>query len=334
MMNSFCIEEIKKIANLPYQWNIFNDKTILMSGGTGLIGSLFCDVVAYRNEKFSANIKIISLSRKDRADTETIKFLKQDVVTPFSVTEPIDFVLHLASNTHPMQYEEDPIGTIITNVYGCNNLLKIAAEKKAKFLLASSVEIYGQGSKLAMKENYCGYLDCNSARAGYNESKRVCESLLQSYRSQKGVTALTIRLSRVFGVDKKQDTKAINQFIEKAIAGEDIVLKSKGEQRFSYIYVADAVSAIFFLLLKGANGESYNVAADDDGSTLGEYADFIASLAGKKVVYDIENNEFTSKATTALMDTNKIKKLGWYPMYSVKEGLKRTFEIKLKTYNG
>lgn len=328
-MNMFWneFEDIKMIAERPYDWAKLNNKTLLISGGTGFIGTLFCDVIEYRNRKFGENTKIISLSRKDRADTETIRFLKQDVSLPFVIDEPIDFVLHLASNTHPKQYEEDPVGTVITNVYGCNNLLKIAAAKRAKFLLASSVEIYGQGTDIPMREDYCGYIDCNSARAGYNESKRVCESLLQSYRKQNGICALTARFSRVFGADKKADTKAMNQFMQKALRKEDIVLKSMGNQRFSYAYVADVVSALFFLLFNGKDGEAYNVAAQDDGLTLGEYAQFIAGLAGKHVVYDIENNIFASQISYAIMDISKIENLGWQPMYTVKDGLKRTFEI-------
>lgn len=116
-------------------------------------------------------------------------------------------IIHLASNTHPKQYAEDPIGTIMTNIYGCDNLLKLAVEKKARFLLASSVEIYGQGTAIPMNEEYCGYIDCNLARSGYNEAKRTCEALTQSYRSVFGVNAVIARFARVFGADKKHDTK-------------------------------------------------------------------------------------------------------------------------------
>ena len=133
----------------------------------------------------------------------------------------------MASNTHPKQYAEDPIGTIMTNIYGCDNLLKLAVEKKARFLLASSVEIYGQGTAIPMNEEYCGYIDCNLARSGYNEAKRTCEALTQSYRSVFGVNAVIARFARVFGADKKHDTKAMSQFMDKAVLGEDIILKVK-----------------------------------------------------------------------------------------------------------
>lgn len=165
----------------------------------------------------------------------------------------------LASNTHPKQYAEDPIGTIMTNIYGCDNLLKLAVEKKARFLLASSVEIYGQGTAIPMNEEYCGYIDCNLARSGYNEAKRTCEALTQSYRSVFGVNAVIARFARVFGADKKHDTKAMSQFMDKAVLGEDIILKSKGQQRYSYCYIADAVSGLLKLLLDGQDGEALSV---------------------------------------------------------------------------
>ena len=157
------------------------------------------------------------------------------------------------SRTHPKQYAEDPVGTIMTNICGCDNLLKLAVEKKARFLLASSVEIYGQGSEIPMNEKYCGYIDCNLARSGYNEAKRTCEALTQSYRSAFGVDAVIARFARVFGADKKRDTKAMSQFMDKAVLGQDIVLKSKGQQRYSYCYIADAVSGLFKVLLDGQN---------------------------------------------------------------------------------
>ena len=132
----------------------------------------------------------------------------------------------------------------------------------------------------------------------------------------------------MFGADKtKKDTKAMAQFMRNAVEGEDIVLKSKGMQKYSYVYVADAVSGIFKVLLDGKAGEAYNISADYDGMTLGQYADYIAELGGKKVIYDIENNPDASQAQNALLDNSKIKKIGWMPLYSVLEGLNRTYSI-------
>lgn len=331
-MEELEIQDIINVANLPYGWSKFNDKTILISGGTGFIGSFITNVFRYRNEKYKSNVRIISLSRRGGTSDNTVEYLKFDINKPVSYTGTVDYILHLASHTHPKQYGEDPVGTITTNVIGCNNLLKLAVEKKAVFLLASSVEIYGQGCKEPMDEHYFGYLDCNIARNGYNEAKRTCETLCQSYKKQYGIEVKIARLARVFGADKKNDTKAMSQFIEKAVAGEDIILKSKGNQRFSYCYVADAASGILKVLLDGENGEAYNVSDEDDGLTLGKYAEYMACLANKKVVYQIESDEATSRASYALLDSSKLKKIGWEPLYEVKEGLERTYKIKRMVY--
>ncbi len=327
-MTDLEFEDIEKVAKLPYQWDKLNNKSILISGGTGFIGSFITEVVRYRNEKSGANTKIISLSRRGGESNEMVEYLKADITKPVKYDASVDYILHLASNTHPKQYGEDPVGTIATNIIGCDNLLKLAVEKKSSFLLASSVEIYGQGTEEPMNEHYCGYIDCNIARSGYNEAKRTCEALCQSYKQQYGVEIKIARLARVFGADKKKDTKAMSQFMDKAVAGEDIVLKSKGNQRFSYCYIADAVSGLFKVLLDGENGEAYNIADEDEGLTLGGYAEFMAGLAGKEVVYEIEDDAAASRISFALLDCAKIKDIGWEPMFTVKDGLERTYRIK------
>ena len=326
-------EEIKSIAGLSYNWEKIKDRTILVSGGTGFIGTSFIELIKYRNQKYGENTKVVSLSRRGGTSSEYLECIRADVKQPVQYDGKIDYIIHLASNTHPKQYAEDPIGTIMTNICGCDNLLKLAVEKRARFILASSVEIYGQGTTIPMDEKYCGYIDCNLTRSGYNEAKRTCEALTQSYRSAFGVDAVIARFARVFGADKKHDTKAMSQFMDKAVHGENIILKSKGQQRYSYCYSADAVSGLVKLLLDGQDGEAYNISDDDEGLTLGEYAEYIASLANLKVRYEIENNESVSKATFALLDTKKIKGIGWKPQYSVKDGLKRTYIIKKQFVN-
>lgn len=327
-MNELEIQDIINVASLPYRWDKLENKTIMISGGTGFIGSFISEVMRYRNERYNSNIKIVSLSRHGGLSDETTKYIKADITQSILYEGPVDYILHLASNTHPKQYGDDPVGTITTNVIGCNNLLKLAVEKKAVFLLASSVEIYGQGSEEPMDEYYCGYIDCNNARSGYNEAKRTCEALCQSYIQQYDIEAKIVRLARVFGADKKIDTKAMSQFMDKAVAGENIILKSKGNQRYSFCYIVDAVSGIIKVLLEGKNGEAYNISDNDERLTLGEYAEYIASLSDKKVIFQLENNNAVSKSVYALLNCTKLKALGWKPLYTVKEGLDRTYKIK------
>lgn len=322
-------EDVKLIANLDYSWENFSNKTILISGGTGFIGSLINDVFRYRNINFNQNIKVISLSRGGGQSDSTVTYIKQDINNKLNITNNVDYILHLASNTHPKQYGEDPVGTITTNVIGCNNLLEYAASKNVKkFLLASSVEIYGEGKNFPMDESFSGYLNCNLVRNGYNESKRTCESLCQAYNVQYGVNIVIARLSRVFGPDKKNDSKAMAQFISRAVSKQNIILKSKGLQRYSYCYVADAVSGIIKILLDGQVGQAYNLSDDDENLTLGEYAEYIAKISENEVEQNIEEDNNSSSASYAILDTSKIKdELNWKPMFTVKEGIKRTIEI-------
>jgi nucleoside-diphosphate-sugar epimerase len=324
-------EDIRAVASLPYAWERLEGKSIVVSGGTGFLGQFLIQVIQYRNRAFGQHIRAVSLSRRaeERAEGEVV-YLRRDVCESIALSGSVDYILHLASNTHPKQYEENPVGTITANIFGCYRLLELAREKKSRFLLASSVEIYGEGAGEPMDEQYGGYIDCNTYRAGYNEAKRVSESLCQSYIKQYGVDAVIARLSRCFGCDEtKSDSKAIAQFFQKAVDGEDIILKSAGDQRFSYCYIADAVSGLFKIMLDGKCGEAYNIAEEDDGYTLRDYAEYIATLANVRCKVEMENSSAVSKSSYAVLSTEKLKELGWKTIYTTKEGMDRTYRLML-----
>lgn len=331
-MNYTAIEkqDIERIAALDYSWSKLDGKTVVISGGTGFIGQFIIEVFKLRNARYGNHIRVISLSRRGGNSEHNVTYACADVTKPIAIDENVDYILHLASNTHPKQYTVDPVGTVTTNIFGTYNLLTLAVEKRAtRFLLASSVEIYGEGSDEPMTEDYCGYIDCNTWRAGYNEAKRLSESLCQSFIAQHGIDCVIARLARCFGADKKADSKAMAQFMQRAVDGNDIVLKSNGEQRYSYCYVADAASGLIKVLLDGVCGNAYNVSDDDEGITLGGYAQHIAGCAGKKVVFDLSgaNNQGASKSVHALINTDKLKALGWLPQFTVSDALCRTYKI-------
>ena len=246
----------------------------------------------------------------------------------------IDYVFHAASNTHPVAYANDPIGTVVTNIIGLDNLLLFAAEHGCRrFLFASSNEIYGEnrGDAELFDEKYCGYIDCNTLRAGYPESKRAGEALCQAYIRQKGLDVVIPRFTRSFGPSLlRTDTKALSQFIRKGVAREDIVLKSAGTQFFSYTYVCDAVSGLLYCLWKGTCGEAYNIADVSCDITLRDLARTIADLVGTKVVFDlpdaVEAAGF-SKATKARLDSMKLQGLGWKAQFDMKTALGHTIEV-------
>lgn len=347
--NTQYIEDVTYVAELMLPWQKLKGKSLMLSGATGLIGSFLVDVIMEKNQRDKLDCTVYALGRdrkkaKDRfskyADDPYLVFMPYDVKMPFVDEEIgiVDYVLHLASNTHPVQYSIDPIGTITTNILGAQNMLDFAVDHHtARFVFASSNEIYGEnrGDVELFDENYCGYINSNTMRAGYPESKRCGESLCQAYKTQKGLDVVIPRFTRSYGPTMlMSDTKAISQFIKKGIAGEDIVLKSAGNQYYSYQYVADSVSGLLTVLLCGESGEAYNIAEEHSDMTLKAIATVIAGINGKKVVFEIPDGIEAagySTATKARLDGSKLAGLGWKPQYNIKEGVERTISILKKT---
>ena len=342
--NSLYIEDLCFVAGLDLPWDLLQHKSILISGATGLVGSFLADVLMTKNESgLDCTVYALSRNAQNAAnrfsgwhDSQLLRFIPYDINQPFVRDDPetVDYVLHMASNTHPMQYSTDPIGTITTNIIGLQNMLDFAAEHHAtRFAFTSSNEIYGEnrGDVELFEENYCGYINSNTLRAGYPESKRCGEALCQAYKAQRGLDVVIPRLTRSYGPSMiMDDTKAISQFIRKAIEKEDIVLKSAGTQYYSYTYVADAVSGLLTVLLKGENGEAYNIADEKSDIMLKDLAALVAGIAGKKVVFEFPDALEAagySKATKARLNGERLKGLGWSAGYDIQKGMERTIKI-------
>lgn len=342
--NELYNEDLVSTTELDLPWEKLKDRSILISGATGLVGSFLIDVIMAKNLR-GLNCTVYALSRNEQKAADRfskwkgssyLQFVAYDINKPFvrNDLDTIDYVLHMASNTHPLQYSTDPIGTITTNVIGVQNMLDFAvAHNATRFAFTSSNEIYGEnrGDVELFGEDYCGYINCNTMRAGYPESKRCGEALCQAYKAQKGLDVVIPRPTRSYGPTMlMSDTKAISQFIRKGIAAEDIVLKSAGTQYYSYTYVADAVSGLLYVLLKGESGEAYNIADERSDIMLKDLAAIIAEIAGKKVVFEIPDAVEAagySTATKARLDGSKLMKLGWSAKYDIKSGMERTISI-------
>ena len=348
--NQLYLDDVLSLDTLSLPWQQLEGKKIILSGATGMIGSFFTDVILMKNQK-GLDCTIYALTRTpEKAKARFLRYIedKHLKIVPYDVKEKLsdelidraDFVLHLASNTHPLQYSTDPIGTITTNIIGLQNLLEYAVHHGAnRFVFASSNEIYGEnrGDSELFEENYCGYINCNTLRAGYPESKRCGEALCQAYIKQKSLDVVIPRFTRTYGPTMlMSDTKAISQFIKKGIAGEDIVLKSAGNQFYSYEYVADSVAGLLTVLLLGESGEAYNIADEQSDIKLKDLAELVATEAGTKVIFELPDSLEAagySKASKARLDGTKLMTLGWKPHYHIQSGIERTLRILKESYS-
>lgn len=345
--NKLYIEDIEYICRLELPWEKLQNKSMLISGATGMIGSFLIDAIMTKN-KSALNCRIYAMGRnREKAkgrfnkwwSDENFKFVKHDVNESMenSGLGHVDYILHLASETHPMAYALNPIGTITTNIIGAKNMLDFTVEHQAtRMVFASSNEIYGEnrGDVEKFDEKYCGYIDCNTMRAGYPESKRCGEALCQAYIVQKGIDVVIPRFTRSYGPTMLEtDTKALSQFIKKGLAHEDIVLKSSGTQYYSYTYVADAVAGLLTVLLCGEKGVAYNISDEKSDVMLRDLASMVADICGTKVIFEPPNEIETrgySQATKARLDETRLKRLGYNAHYDIKSGINRTIKILIE----
>lgn len=332
--------EIEYLSAAGLPWEKLEGKKVIISGATGMIGKCLIDLLMYRNRTAGQPVSVAALSRNGENakarlgeywELPNFQYIRCDVNKEIPECGRADVIIHAASNTHPLQYSRDSVGTIASNVIGTKNLLDYAVSHGIRhFCFVSSVEVYGEnrGDVEKFTESYLGYIDCNTLRAGYPESKRLGETLCNAYRQTYGLEFSIPRLSRVYGPTMLQtDSKAIAQFIKKAAAGEDIVLKSEGNQKYSYTFVTDAVSGILYTMLLGNAGEAYNVADAASDITLGELAGILAETAGTRVVFELpEESERRgySTATKAMLDASKLLGTGWTPRVHMREGLQCT----------
>jgi nucleoside-diphosphate-sugar epimerase len=311
-------------------------KSLLVTGATGLLGVHLIDVLMLMGD-----VKVYAVGRnKEKAldrlgeyfNNPNFIFVEQDVCSPFPENLKIDYIVPGASNTHPLAYSKYPVETMLANIKGAENALELASRCNATVLYPSSVEIYGNARENdVFTEDYTGQLNLSNSRACYTESKRACEALCQSYIAEKNVNVKIVRLSRIFGPTMlDSDTKASSQFIKKAVNQENIVLKSKGGQFFSYTYISDAVSAMLCVLLNGGNGIAYNVSNESCNVQLKDFAQTCADCCGKDVAFDLPSEQEQkgySVASRAILSNERIKSIGFIPRYTLKDAINRTIQI-------
>jgi len=337
------LSDLRTAISHSVEINRLYNSSILITGASGLIGSFLVDMLLLCNKENGSNISIYALGRNikrlaDRfstAKTDKLVFIEHDVCDVPKFDCKVDYIIHAASNAYPAAFNNYPVDTIMSNIQGTKNLLDYGLSHDAKrFLYVSSGEVYGQGdlSLDSFDESYSGYVNPVSPRSCYPNAKRAAETLCVSYTKQYGLDTVIVRPSHTYGPTATQsDNRANVQFVNKALAGENIILNSAGNQIRSYTYIADVASAILTVLTCGKSCEAYNIANKNSVTTIAGFANEVAKQAGVKLVF-AEPNEVAKKEMTPIakqvLDSEKLERLGWSSVYSLAKGMENILEIQ------
>jgi nucleoside-diphosphate-sugar epimerase len=330
--NEICSDE-----NIP--WDSFHGASVLVTGATGVIGSAVVRSLAFASKEKSLDISIIAVGRDVTKSTVLGKygyeFLSLDLRHSINIDEKIDYIIHLAGMRRSKDLVSKPVDVIEASILSTLNLLKLAKDNHIKgMVFVSSMEVYGETSTSlpAVTESDLGYVDLESIRSCYPESRRMCENICNSYHSQYGIPVNSARLSQTFGAGSGiDDPIAAISFGKEAFHGNDIILHTTGKSMSNFCYISDAVRALLTILLKGASGTSYNVSNPESSLTIREFAE---TIAGKvchdkiqvKVLIpeDIDTRGYAKDSHTRL-NVDKLLSLGWAPKYGIEDMYNRLF---------
>jgi nucleoside-diphosphate-sugar epimerase len=327
--------DINQIFYESLPWEKLSGTNILITGATGLIGSTLVDVLMSnprRDYSVYASGRNIERGQKrfeKYLSLDSFRFIRYDVMMPLQSDVQFDYIIHAASNASPNTFFKNPVEIVKANILGVSNLIEYGMGHGMKrFLYVSSGEVYGEGDVRVMTEEYSGYVDCLNPRSCYPSSKRTAETLCVSYASEYGADVVIARPCHVYGPNfTESDNRVYAQFIRNILHEEDIVLKSKGEQVRSWCYVVDCVSALLYVLLKGASGEAYNIADPNSVLTIRQLAEMLAEIGSRKVIMDIPSDiekSVFNPVSKSVFSVNKLERLGWKVSGNMYEKMSKT----------
>lgn len=327
------VRAVSSLNNLP--WEKFSGKNILITGATGLIGGCLVDVLMNR-DRIDYHVYAVGRNRhraeqyfKSYINSDRFDFIEMDITEKLELNISFHFIISCASGANPILYSTKPVDVIRANVLGVDNLMTYGVSHQLeKFVYISSGDVYGEGDGRMFAEDYSGYVNPMILRSCYPSAKRVSESLCVAYASQFGIDINVVRPCHIYGPHfTESDTRAYAQFIRKAIAGENIVLKSPGSQLRSWCYVVDCVAAILYVTLLGISGEAYNIADNSSNVSIRKFAETVASVVGSGVTFEMPDNIESAGYNTVLQsifDTSKINALGWNPANEFEDNIRVT----------
>ena len=328
-------DDINQIFYESLPWEKLSGTNILITGATGLIGSTLVDVLMSnpcRDYSVYASGRNMERGQKrfeKYLSLDSFRFIRYDVMMPLQSDVQFDYIIHAASNASPNTFSKNPVEIVKANILGVSNLIEYGMGHGMKrFLYVSSGEVYGEGDGRVMTEEYSGYVDCLNPRSCYPSSKRTAETLCVSYASEYGADVVIARPCHVYGPNfTESDNRVYAQFIRNILHEEDIVLKSKGEQVRSWCYVVDCVSALLYVLLKGASGEAYNIADSNSVLTIRQLAEMLAEIGSCKVIMDIPSDiekSVFNPVSKSVFSVDKLERLGWKVSGNMYEKMSKT----------
>lgn len=303
--------------------------TSLVTGGAGFIGSHLCERLLAEGHKVICMDSLITGKTRNikhlHADPN-FTYIKHDISKPLELREDIDYIFHFASPASPIDYQEEPVKTILSNSYGTFNLLTLAKQKDSKLLLASTSEVYGDPLVHPQPETYWGNVNPNGVRSCYDESKRLGEAMVMAFVRRYGTDARIIRIFNTYGERMRlDDGRVIPNFITQCIKNEPITIYGDGMQTRSLCYVGDLVAGICKVMFDAKKGEVFNLGNPTE-YTMIELAKEIKELTDSESEFVFKPLP-TDDPMQRRPDITKIKnELGWEPKVTPNEGLKKTIE--------